>query len=266
MITLEQLKNLKLALPLNLIRINHADTRSSVVLNLDTGKKRRSEGPYINPYGLTQFFGWNQKKYAPLRGHPGLDFFTTVPSPVYAMLEGKVTTGYDKYGGSYVKLRNTTILSHLHADVELVYFHLKGTLVLDGDYVKKGQRIAISGNTGEMTTGPHLHAELRIYISYGMKMVRQSNGYAGGMNYLSLLTYKDIDGDLLERFDGAYIQRTDTVNGGHGEVYFVNGYKLEHIKFTPSKAFSNALRHLAKDKMLTGINEEVFNKLKGLLI
>jgi murein DD-endopeptidase MepM/ murein hydrolase activator NlpD len=32
--------------------------------------------------------------------------------------------------------------------------------VSQGDLVESGQVIALSGNTGELTTGPHLHFEL----------------------------------------------------------------------------------------------------------
>ena len=41
-----------------------------------------------------------------------------------------------------------------------VYKHNSSGLISQGDYVKSGQAIALSGNTGELTTGPHLHFEL----------------------------------------------------------------------------------------------------------
>jgi hypothetical protein len=41
-----------------------------------------------------------------------------------------------------------------------VYKHNSALLKQTGDYVKAGEVIAIIGNTGELTTGPHLHFEL----------------------------------------------------------------------------------------------------------
>ena len=37
------------------------------------------------------------------------------------------------------------------------YMHLNDYKVKEGDAVKPGQVIALSGNTGKQTTGPHLH-------------------------------------------------------------------------------------------------------------
>ncbi|PTE82951.1 M23 family peptidase, partial [Staphylococcus epidermidis] len=37
------------------------------------------------------------------------------------------------------------------------YMHLNDYKVKEGDTVKPGQVIALSGNTGKQTTGPHLH-------------------------------------------------------------------------------------------------------------
>lgn len=41
-----------------------------------------------------------------------------------------------------------------------VYKHNKQILKKTGDRVRAGEVIAIVGNTGELTTGPHLHFEL----------------------------------------------------------------------------------------------------------
>lgn len=37
-----------------------------------------------------------------------------------------------------------------------MYAHLKSVSVKEGDYIKQGQKIAETGNTG-LSTGPHLH-------------------------------------------------------------------------------------------------------------
>ena len=68
-------------------------------------------------------------------------------------MEGKVSivSGEGEYG-THVKIVNK--------DITTIYAHCSKILVKQGATIKKGQKIALSGNTGR-TTGPHLHFEIR---------------------------------------------------------------------------------------------------------
>lgn len=54
---------------------------------------------------------------------------------------------------------NVIIIQH-QADIVTVYKHNSVLLKKQGDFVKAGDVIAIIGNTGRLSTGPHLHFEL----------------------------------------------------------------------------------------------------------
>jgi len=90
-----------------------------------------------------------------LRPHHGQDFGVLTGTPVYATADGvvKARSGRTGYG-------NTIILDHGYG-VKTFYAHLHQYLVKPGDFVKRGQMIALSGSTGR-STGPHLHYEVRV--------------------------------------------------------------------------------------------------------
>ena len=98
--------------------------------------------------------GMITSKYEINNNHLAVDIVSKENSPIMAILDGNVVfTGYTKETGYIIYLQHkNNILS--------VYKHVKNTLVKQGDYIKKGKVIATMGNTGTITSGPHLHFEL----------------------------------------------------------------------------------------------------------
>jgi murein DD-endopeptidase MepM/ murein hydrolase activator NlpD len=86
--------------------------------------------------------------------HAGIDLAVPVGSDVRASGGGRVKqTGTDSSLGLYVLLQ--------HPDgYETMYGHLSRVIAVDGETVRAGQVIALSGNTGR-STAPHLHFEVR---------------------------------------------------------------------------------------------------------
>ncbi|MDU7693297.1 MAG: peptidoglycan DD-metalloendopeptidase family protein [Helicobacter sp.] len=88
--------------------------------------------------------------------HTGIDFSVKLNSPVFATADGVVdfaSMGQNKGYGGFVKLTHAF-------GFKTYYAHLNSIKVRYGEFVKKGQIIAYSGNTG-ISTAPHLHYEVR---------------------------------------------------------------------------------------------------------
>jgi murein DD-endopeptidase MepM/ murein hydrolase activator NlpD len=89
------------------------------------------------------------------RLHAGVDIAAPTGTPIYAAKDGRVS--YSGYRGGYGKLVE---INHGNGLVTR-YGHCSKLLVSSGKRVKKGQLIALVGNTGN-SKGPHLHFEVRI--------------------------------------------------------------------------------------------------------
>ena len=86
--------------------------------------------------------------------HQGLDFRVPSGTPVAAMNDGTVLLARPLYfEGNFV------VIDHGQGLLTL-YLHLSQFKVKEGDVVKRGQEIALSGGTGR-ATGPHLHVAVR---------------------------------------------------------------------------------------------------------
>jgi len=87
-------------------------------------------------------------------GHPAIDIVAEPNEPVLSTLEGTVTIATWSLTTGYI-----IQVQHAH-NIISIYKHNSSLLKNEGDHVSAGEPIAIIGNTGELTTGPHLHFEL----------------------------------------------------------------------------------------------------------
>ena len=94
------------------------------------------------------------KHFNPNHKHLGIDLVGKKNAPIYA-----VATGIVLEADWTLTSGHTIILQH-EDDVMSIYKHNNANLVKKGDHVEAGMAIAIMGNTGIHTTGPHLHFEL----------------------------------------------------------------------------------------------------------
>ena len=100
-------------------------------------------------------YGWRMDPvYHVRKFHQGMDFSAPTGTDVYATGNARVTFSGWKSGYG-----NTIVLDH-GFDYETLYAHLSKRNVYKGQKVKRGDVIALVGNTGK-STGAHLHYEVR---------------------------------------------------------------------------------------------------------
>lgn len=102
---------------------------------------------------------FNPRRLHPVSGriapHNGVDLATPTGTPVLSTGDGIVTrVGNHPYAGKYIDIEH----GGMHTTR---YLHLHKILVRKGAAIERGQKIALSGNTGR-STGPHLHFEFHI--------------------------------------------------------------------------------------------------------
>ncbi len=98
--------------------------------------------------------GYSSRKFDPVRGHMGCDFVVKEGTPVYAAAGGYVVFSDYTVDDGYMIIIN-------HRDgYSSIYKHCSALLKEERDNVEQGELIALSGNTGKNTTGPHIHFEI----------------------------------------------------------------------------------------------------------
>ena len=102
--------------------------------------------------------------FSPLKGvisqaynpadHPFIDITAPAGSVVKATLDGTVIyAGWDNNSGHTIQIQH-------EGDIISIYKHNEKLLKKSGDKVSAGAPIALVGNTGDLSTGTHLHFEL----------------------------------------------------------------------------------------------------------
>ncbi len=86
--------------------------------------------------------------------HYAVDVVVPRKTPIKAAAQGNVV-----FAGWTAETGYVVIIDHPY-NIITVYKHNASLNVHQGDSVETGQVIAIAGNSGNMTTGPHLHFEL----------------------------------------------------------------------------------------------------------
>ena len=125
---------------------------------LEKKKNLLASTPSIKPVNgwITSRFGYRKSPFTGKRSfHSGLDISNRPGTKIITTADGRVT-----YAAEKMYFGNLVIIDHGYGKVTK-YAHNKKILVKKGQKVKRGDVIALMGNTGK-STGPHLHYEVRI--------------------------------------------------------------------------------------------------------
>ncbi len=117
-----------------------------------------------NYNAITSYFG---NRESPVPGastyHRGIDIGVSTGTPVYSSADGYVLDV------QYTGVRGLFVLIKHGNNLYTRYQHLSSSNVSAGQYVKRGQQIARSGNSG-IGSGPHLHFEVLTRPYYGYEV------------------------------------------------------------------------------------------------
>ena len=131
---------------------------TSLISQLEKKKNLLAATPSIRPVDgwITSKFGYRKSPFTGLRSfHSGLDIANKTGTEIIATANGKVS-----YASRKMYFGNLVVIDHGYGKVTR-YGHLKKILVKQGQQVKRGEVIALLGNTGQ-STGPHVHYEVVI--------------------------------------------------------------------------------------------------------
>lgn len=120
--------------------------------NLSVNPKPKENNEYYHFFSPVE--GIVSRSFDEKSRHFGTDIVAKANAKVSTVLDGVVVfTDWTVKTGYVIQVQHANNLIS-------IYKHNSTLLKKQGDYVRAGEVIAIVGNTGEETTGPHLHFEL----------------------------------------------------------------------------------------------------------
>ena len=137
---------------------NQQRSFSNIFSKLEGKRNLLAATPSIRPLKgwVSSRFGHRESPFTGRREfHRGLDIATHAGSPIIAPADGLVT-----FAGRKGLMGNMVTIEHGFGMVTR-YGHVQKLLKKKGTRVKRGETIALVGNTGR-STGPHLHYEVRL--------------------------------------------------------------------------------------------------------
>jgi hypothetical protein len=138
-------------------------------LNLSGNSIESQNTELSSVYFVTPVKGMVTNKFNAGSNHFGVDLVSSPNSFILSVMNGTVV-----FAGWTLETGNVIYIQHPNNLVS-VYKHNESLLKKIGDIVSAGEAIAIIGNSGELSTGPHLHFELwykgvaidpELYISF----------------------------------------------------------------------------------------------------
>ncbi len=124
--------------------------------SIDRDRSETQSGPQSleQLYLIPPLTGSISMGFSPEKKHLGLDINAPPNTPVKAVM-----SGYIIYAGWTLETGNTVGIQH---DNNLISFYKHNSALLKktGSFVRAGEAVAIIGNTGTLSSGPHLHFEL----------------------------------------------------------------------------------------------------------
>ena len=120
------------------------------ISSIHTAKIEQIEGLLFFP----PIKGVTTEPYNPAIGHPFIDLAAPNNATVSATLDGTIiSAGWHDDTGFTIQIQHSN-------DLISIYKHNSKLLKKTGDKVDAGTPIALVGDTGQLSTGPHLHFEL----------------------------------------------------------------------------------------------------------